>query len=119
MDLAHILHRNRKHAIRVCIAKILLSNERRILKIVDRLNRIRVESSLIEALLIEGDVLVTVNDRFLDALDLDLFDLLVGRSKDLLNLAHPSPFQIIGSKHEPILKHVALITMQNTEYGQY
>ena len=119
MNLAHILHRNRKHAIRVCIAKILLGNERRILKIVDRLNRIRVESSLIEALLIEGDVLVTVNDRFLDALDLDLFDLLVRRSKDLLNLAHPSPFQIIGFKHEPILKHVDLITVQNAEFGQY
>ena len=119
MDLTNILHRNRKHAIRVCIAKILLGNERRILKIVECLDGVRIEPSLIEALFIEGNVLVTINDRFLDALDLDLFDLIVGRSQDLLNFAHPSPFQIIGSKHEPILKHVALITMQNTEYGQY
>ena len=96
MDLANILHGNRKHAIRVCIAKVLLGDERSTFKIVECLNRIRVESSLIEALLIEGDVLVTVNDRFLDALDLDLLDLLVGRSKDLLNFAHPSPFQIVG-----------------------
>ena len=90
MDLLHLGERRGEHAVRVVVAQVLLGDERRLLQVVEALDGIGVKAGVVEALLVERHVLVARDHGLLDALELDLLDLLVGRVENLLHITLPS-----------------------------
>ena len=87
VDLLHLGERRGEHAVGIVVAQVLLGHERGLLEVREGLDRVRVKARLVEALLVEGHVLVALDHGLLDALELDLLDLLVGRVENLLHLA--------------------------------
>ena len=91
VNLAHLALGHGQHAIRIGIAQILLGYKRSLLQVIERLHGIRIEARIVKRLLIKRNVLVTVDDGLLDALDLNLFDLFVGHRQDILLFGHAIP----------------------------
>ena len=87
VDLLHLGERCGKHPVGVVVAQVLLGDERRLLQVVEALDGVGVKAGLVEALLVERHVLVARDHGLLDALELHLFDLLVGRVENLLHVA--------------------------------
>ena len=91
VDLADVLERHGEHTVRIGVAQVLLLHEGNASDVVERLDRVRVEPGLVEALLVERDVLVHVDDGLLYPGELDLVDLLARRVKNAVVVAHWAP----------------------------
>ena len=91
VDLADVLERHGEHTVRIGVAQVLLLHEGNASDVVERLDRVRVEPGLVEALLVERDVLVHVDDGLLYPGELDLVELLARRVKNAVVVAHWAP----------------------------
>ena len=88
VNLAHVLHGHGEHAVGVVVAQVLLGGEGGLLQVGQRLHRVGVEACLVKEVLVERNVLVDVDDGLLQALELNLLNLLVGHMQNLVLLTH-------------------------------
>ena len=93
VDLAHLAHGHGEHLVRIIVPQILLRGERRVLQILERFERVWIEPGRIEALLVERHVLVTLDERLLDSLELQRLEFIVRQRQDVSFLAHLLAFR--------------------------
>ncbi len=97
MDLAHFGKRHGKHAIRIGIPQVLLRNEGSLLHIIEAGDGIGIKARLVEALLVEGDLLVTLDGGLLDSLELQRLNLVVRQRQDVFLRLHASHLSVPNS----------------------
>ena len=95
VNLSNVLHGNGKETVRIIVAKILFGGEGRTAQVGKRADGVGVETRCVKTLLIERHVLVAVDNRLLDALDLNLFEFFVRQCQDVYLFAHETPFTIV------------------------
>ena len=76
MQSGHLGARHSEQAVRVVVAHVLLEDERELRDVLERFQVARFDAGVLEALLIERDVVIRILDTPLHALELQVAQLL-------------------------------------------